>query len=257
MTSTLEVKDLFVSVDGKQILKGVNLTIKQGEVHAIMGPNGSGKSTLAYALMGHPKYKIDSGQIFYNGEEITNMPVDERAKKGLFLAFQYPLEIQGVSYSQFLLAAMKSKNNNISIPDFKKLLNENADSLHLDRSFLERHLNVGFSGGEKKRAEILQMLMLKPELAVLDETDSGLDIDSLKIVAEAVNKCRGQNFGCLVITHYQRLLNYLRPDIVHVFLDGKIVETGDKDLAIHLEHNGYKEIMKKYGHTPGLSVIND
>ena len=242
MKSVLEIKDLHVSVEGKEILKGVNLTVKQGEVHAIMGPNGTGKSTLAYAIMGHPKYRIDSGTILIDGKNLLDMKPDQRAVNGLFLAFQYPMEIQGVGFSQFLMAAMRSRMNGqkLSIPDFRKRLDECLAELSLDKSFTGRSLNVGFSGGEKKRAEVLQMMMLQPAIAVLDETDSGLDIDSLKIVAQAVNRMRSPSFGALVITHYQRLLNYLQPDIVHVFIDGKIAVTGDSKLAHELDQKGYK-----------------
>jgi Fe-S cluster assembly ATP-binding protein len=255
MASVLEIKDLHVSVEGKEILKGVNLTIRQGEIHALMGPNGSGKSTLAFALMGHPKYKIESGQILMDGKNVLEMKPNERAAAGLFLAFQYPLEIQGVGFSQFLMASLRSRMNEqkLSIAEFKNKMNENLAVLNLDKSFASRSLNVGFSGGEKKRAEILQMMMMQPDIAVLDETDSGLDIDSLKIVAQTINKMRGPDFGALVITHYQRMLNYLEPDIVHVFIDGKIVMTGDNKLAHELEKKGYKWLEHEFGHVTKVS----
>lgn len=257
MKSTLEIKDLHASIDDKQILKGVNLTIRQGEIHAIMGPNGTGKSTLAYVLLGHPRYTIDKGEILLDGSNLLELKPDERARLGLFLAFQYPMEIQGVGFSQFLLSAARSNSNGakVSLTDFRKKLEEKADLLGLDKSFVSRALNVGFSGGEKKRAEILQMAMLEPKIAILDETDSGLDIDSLKVVASAVNKMRGPGFGALVITHYQRLLNYLKPDYVHVFLDGRIAKTGDDSLARELEQKGYVGMMKELGFETGLSVI--
>lgn len=254
--TVLEIIDLHASIDGKPILKGVDLRVEQGRVHAIMGPNGSGKSTLANILMGHPKYQVTKGDIRLNGESVLEMKPDERAKRGLFLAFQYPMEIPGVNFSHFLMAAVRSKgvDEKFSIVDFRKKLDEKCQLLGLDKSFADRALNVGFSGGEKKRAEILQMAMLEPSIAVLDETDSGLDIDSLKIVAEAVNNMRKQT-GALVITHYQRLLNYLEPDIVHVFIDGRIVMTGDGSLAHDLERRGYLGIMKDLGIEPGLTVI--
>lgn len=195
--------------------------------------------------MGHPKYHIDSGDILFNGKSIAGMTTDERAKAGLFLAFQYPIEIHGVGYRQFLMAAMRSKFGKVSIADFKESLEKNIGVLNLDESFLERHLNVGFSGGEKKRAEVLQMLMLKPEIAIFDETDSGLDIDSLKVVASAINSCRGSDFGALVITHYQRLLNYTEPDFVHIFMDGRIKESGDHTLAKELDSKGYKKLKDR------------
>jgi len=255
MTSVLEIKDLHASIEGKQVLKGVNLKVRQGEVHAIMGPNGSGKSTLSLVVMGHPKYVVDKGEILFKGKNILDMKPNERSALGLFLAFQYPLEIQGVGFSQFLMSALRTKNQKISVMDFRKTLDEKLKLLGLEKSFAERSLNVGFSGGEKKRAEVLQLAMLNPEIAIMDETDSGLDIDSLKVVANAVNKMRSPEFGALVITHYQRLLNYLQPDIVHVFIDGKIIETGTNELAHELEKGGYIGFMKKAGIEAGLNVI--
>ncbi|MEK6968589.1 MAG: Fe-S cluster assembly ATPase SufC [Nanoarchaeota archaeon] len=245
--SKLEIKDLCASVDGKQILKGVSLTINKGEIHALMGPNGSGKSTLSSILLGHPKYKVDSGDILLDGQSILNMKPDERAKKGLFLAFQYPMEIPGVNYLTFLFTAAKAQRNEpkMSLLNFRKEVIEKLKVLDLKPSFLERHLNQGFSGGEKKRAEILQMLVFNPSLAVLDETDSGLDVDSLKIVSKAINTVRGKEFGCLLITHYNRILNHVEPDIVHVMIDGKIAVTGDKSLAEEIEQKGYHAIEMK------------
>lgn len=242
MTDELIINDLHVSIDGKKILNGVNLVVKKGEVCALMGPNGSGKSTLAYTLMGHPRYTVDKGEAWYKGQNILELPPDERAKLGLFLSFQYPQEIPGVSVSNFLRTALNSvKPKPVSVPDFVKLLREKMKLLKIDDSFSRRYLNEGFSGGEKKRAEILQLAVLQPDMAILDETDSGLDIDSLKIVAEGVNTLIGPNVGILVITHYQRLLNYIKPDKVHVMMNGKIVKSGGKELAEELEAHGYKE----------------
>ncbi len=246
MTEELIIKDLHVSIDGKKILNGVNLVVKQGEVCALMGPNGSGKSTLAYTLMGHPRYTIDKGEVWYKGKNILEMAPDERAKLGLFLSFQYPQEIPGVSVSNFLRTAYNSvKTSQISVPDFVKLLREKMKLLKIDDSFSRRYLNEGFSGGEKKRAEILQLAVLQPDMAVLDETDSGLDIDSLKVVAEGVNTLLGPNMGVLVITHYQRLLNYITPDRVHIMVKGQIVKSGGKELAHELEAKGYDEFVKE------------
>lgn len=244
----LEIRDLHVSVEGKEILKGVNLSVQKGEIHALMGPNGSGKSTLAQALLGHPKYEVTKGEILFKGQNILELGPDERARLGLFLAFQYPLEIVGVPLSRFLLAALKARRgqsedsrDSKAFSEFRKTLKEKLSLLKMEDSFANRYLNEGFSGGEKKRAEILQMLVLKPEIAILDETDSGLDIDSVKIVAEAVNSMRGPEFGCLAITHYQRILNYLKPDVVHVMVDGRIVRTGGWELAQELEAKGYEQ----------------
>ena len=258
MTDRLEIKDLHVNVEGKEIVKGVNLTVRQGEVHAIMGPNGSGKSTLAMSLMGHPKYDVTHGEVLFKGQNILELEPDERARLGLFLAFQYPFEISGVPLSRFLLQAMKARqreeeqtNGKTKKPgfgEFRKTLKEKLAILKIDESFATRYLNEGFSGGEKKRAEILQILMLKPEIAILDETDSGLDIDSVKIVAEAVNSLRGPTFGCLAITHYQRILNYLQPDFVHVMVTGKIVKSGNQKLAHELEEKGYDWILEELGY---------
>lgn len=246
--SKLEIKDLHVSIEGKEILKGVDLAISKGEIHSLMGPNGSGKSTLALALMGHPKYQVTQGQIFFKGQNILELEPDERARLGLFLAFQYPLEIPGVSLSRFLWTTLNARQGAQTtaggVIGFGKLLKEKLELLKMDQAFAGRYLNAGFSGGEKKRAEIMQMAILKPEIAILDEPDSGLDIDSVKIVAQAIEQMRGPDFGALVITHYQRILNYLRPDIVHVILDGRIVKTGGWELALELEAKGYDWLSK-------------
>ena len=246
MTDELIIKDLHVSIDGKKILNGVDLVVKKGQVCALMGPNGSGKSTLAYTLMGHPNYTVDKGEAWYKGKNILEMPPDERAKLGVFLSFQYPQEIPGVSVSNFLRTALNSvKPNQISVPDFVKLLKEKMKLLKIDDSFSRRYLNEGFSGGEKKRAEILQLAVLQPEMAILDETDSGLDIDSLKVVAHGVNTLIGADVGMLIITHYQRILNYITPDRVHVMVKGRIIKSGGKELAHELEAKGYDDIIKE------------
>ena len=243
----LVIEDLRASVGDKEILKGVNLTIRLGEVHALMGPNGSGKSTLANALMGHPQYKITSGRVLFRGQEILGMRPDQRAREGLFLAFQYPLGIPGVVMGNFLRAALKARRGeDVPIREFRTLLDETMDLLKMDPSFARRYVNEGFSGGEKKRAEVLQMAMLKPEMAILDETDSGLDIDALKIVADGINALRGPERGILLITHYQRLLNYIAPDVVHVLYDGRIVKSGGPEVAQELEKHGYEEIAKEF-----------
>ena len=252
MGAALEIRDLYVSVEGKQILKGVDLVVKQGETHALMGPNGSGKSTLAYTLMGHPNYHVDGGQIIFEGVDLADLAPDERSRLGLFLAFQYPVSIAGVTLANFLRQAinarMKAKDPNskgISIPEFRRLLRAKMDMLKMDNSFAGRYLNEGFSGGEKKRAEILQMAALQPRIAILDETDSGLDIDALRIVSEGVNTLRGPDLGVLVITHYQRILNYIKPDIVHILVDGRIVREGGPELVAMLETEGYDPIIKE------------
>lgn len=244
--SELQIVDLHVSVNNREILKGVNLTVRQGEVHALMGPNGTGKSTLAYSLMGHPNYEVTQGEVWFKGQNILELEADQRAHLGLFLAFQYPVAIPGVSVANFLRAAINARrkvdnpeDKGIPIPEFRKLLKQVLDNLKMDHAFAGRYLNDGFSGGEKKRAEVLQMAMLRPEIAIMDETDSGLDIDALRIVAEGVNTLRGPDLGVLVITHYQRILNYIKPDFVHIMLDGHIVESGGPDLALHLEEHGY------------------
>ena len=250
--SELIIRNLHVSIDGKEILKGFSLTIPQGQVHAIMGPNGTGKSTLAYTIMGHPGYDVTSGEIIFQGKNILEMEPDERSRAGLFLAFQYPISILGVTVANFLRTAVNARrraanpeDKGMPIPEFRKLLKEKMDGLKMDPGFAGRYLNEGFSGGEKKRAEILQMAVLKPEIAVLDETDSGLDIDALRIVSEGVNTLRGPHLGILVITHYQRILNYIKPDVVHIMMDGRIVESGGADLALHLEQHGYDWVREK------------
>jgi Fe-S cluster assembly ATP-binding protein len=245
----LELKDLHVALeDGTQIVKGVDLAVDTDQVHAIMGPNGSGKSTLAYALMGHPAYEITGGQILFDGADVTEMGADERAQRGLFLAFQYPHAIPGVTVASFLRSAINAirkaraggEDNPIAVPEFRKSLMAAMDELRVPREMAQRYINDGFSGGEKKRVEILQMAMLRPRIAVLDETDSGLDIDALKIVAGGVRDLVGPDMGAVVITHYQRILNYIKPDYVHVFVGGKIVEEGGPELAEKLEAEGYE-----------------
>ncbi len=250
--SELVIRNLHAQIGGQEILKGVNLTVKQGEVHALMGPNGTGKSTLAYVLMGHPGYEVTEGEVIYKGFNILELEPDQRAQLGIFLAFQYPVAIPGVTLANFLRSAINARrkaenpeDKGIPIPEFRKLLKEKMDMLKMDHSFAGRYLNDGFSGGEKKRAEILQMATLKPEIAILDETDSGLDIDALRVVSDGVNALRGDDLGVLVITHYQRILNYIKPDFVHIMLGGRIVESGGPDLAIHLEEHGYDWLRQK------------
>ncbi|MEW5830255.1 MAG: Fe-S cluster assembly ATPase SufC [Chloroflexota bacterium] len=254
--SELVIKNLHVSIDGKEILKGLDLTVEQGKIHAIMGPNGTGKSTLAYTLMGHPHYEVTDGEIWFKGENVLELEADERSRLGLFLAFQYPVAIPGVTVANFLRSAINARrraenpdDKGISIPEFRKLLKDRMDLLKMDHSVAGRYLNDGFSGGEKKRAEILQLATLKPEIAILDETDSGLDIDALRIVADGVNALTGDDLGVLVITHYQRLLNYIKPHYVHIMLAGRIVESGGPDLALHLEEQGYDWVREKYEET--------
>ncbi len=251
--SQLEIKDLHVSIEDKEILKGLTLTVKQGEIHAIMGPNGTGKSTLAYTLMGHPNYTVTHGEVTFKGQNVLELEPDERSRLGMFLAFQYPVAIPGVTVANFLRTAINARRRSenpadkgIPIPEFRKMLIEKMNMLKMDQNFAGRYLNDGFSGGEKKRAEILQMATLKPEIAILDETDSGLDIDALRVVAEGVNALSGSELGVLVITHYQRLLNYIKPHFVHIMLDGRIVESGGPDLALHLEEQGYEWVREKH-----------
>lgn len=241
-SKTLTIQNLHVNVEGREILKGIDLTVEPGKVHAIMGPNGSGKSTLAYTLMGHPGYEITEGRILLDGVDITEMTPDERAKHGLFLAFQYPHSIPGVTMANFLRTAVNAVHEQpLSPRDFRQQLRQQMGLLKMNDEFAGRYVNEGFSGGEKKRAEILQMAMLQPRYAVLDETDSGLDIDALRIVADGVNALLGPELGVLVITHYQRLLNYIKPDYVHVLVNGKIVREGGPELALELEQTGYEQ----------------
>jgi len=240
----LEVKDLHAGIDGKEILKGLNLTVNKGEVHAIMGPNGSGKSTLSKVLAGHPSYEVVSGEVIFDGKNLLEFEPDERAREGVFMAFQYPVEVPGVSNSQFLRLAYNEKmkhtgGEELDPLEFNDLLKEKAKLVEMDPQFFKRSVNEGFSGGEKKRNEILQMAVLEPKLAILDETDSGLDIDALRIVAEGVNKLRSDENGIILVTHYQRLLNYIQPDFVHVLANGRIVKEGGKELAVELEEKGY------------------
>ncbi len=256
MASALEIRNLHVSVGGKPILKGVDLTVRRGETHALMGPNGTGKSTLAYTLMGHPGYEVTEGEILFKGQNLLELEPDERARLGLFLAFQYPVAIPGVSVANFLRAAINARrramdpdDKGISVPGFRKLLKAKMDMLQMPHEFAGRYLNDGFSGGEKKRAEILQLATLEPEIAILDETDSGLDIDALRVVASGVNALAGPDLGVLIITHYQRILNYITPHVVHVMLGGRIVESGGPDLALHLEEHGYDWVREKYADT--------
>lgn len=255
MGATLEIRNLRARVEGNDelILRGVDLTIQQGEVHALMGPNGSGKSTLANVLMGNPAYEVVDGEILFDGQNLLEMEADERSRAGLFLAFQYPVAIPGVTLANFLRHAINARmkiedpeSKGISIPDFRRLLRGKMDALKMDHSFAGRYLNEGFSGGEKKRAEILQMATLEPRIAVLDETDSGLDIDALRVVSEGVNTLKGPNLGVLVITHYQRILNYVQPEYVHIMFEGRIVESGGPEVAHKLEESGYDWVREKY-----------
>ena len=240
----LEIRDLHASVDGNEILKGITLTVKKGEVHAIMGPNGSGKSTIAKVLAGHPSYEVTKGEVLYEGKSLLELSPDERAREGIFLAFQYPIEVPGVSNAQFLRLAYNEKRKHLGEEEldpleFKDLLTKRAKVVEMDASFMSRAVNEGFSGGEKKRNEILQMAVLEPKLAMLDETDSGLDIDALRVVADGVNKLRGPENAIILVTHYQRMLNYIIPDFVHVLYKGRIVRSGGKELALELEEKGY------------------
>lgn len=250
----LSIKNLSVSIEDTPILKGLNLSVRKGEVHAIMGPNGTGKSTLAYAVMGHPKYEITGGDILLDGESILDMAPDERSRAGVFLAFQYPVSIPGVTVANFLRTALNARRrhseppqDDISVLEFRKMLKSKMDLLEMEYSFGGRYLNEGFSGGEKKRTEVLQLAVLEPAFAILDETDSGLDIDAIRIVSEGVNAIKGPNMGVMVITHYQRILNYIKPDFVHIMYDGRIVESGSEELSLLLEEEGYDWIREKYG----------
>lgn len=250
MASTLEIKDLHVSIEDKEILKGVNLTVNTGEIHAIMGPNGTGKSTLSSAIMGHPSYEVTQGEVLLDGVNILELEVDERAKAGLFLAMQYPSEITGVTNADFMRSAINAKREEgqeINLMQFIKKLDKEMDFLDIDQDMAQRYLNEGFSGGEKKRNEILQLMMLEPKFAILDEIDSGLDIDALKVVSKGINQMRGEDFGALMITHYQRLLNYITPDKVHVMYGGKVVKSGGPELAKRLEEEGYEWVKEDFG----------
>jgi Fe-S cluster assembly ATP-binding protein len=254
MTTALEIKNLHVTIDDQHILKGVDLLVKKGEIHALMGPNGSGKSTLAYTLAGHPFYEPTAGQVIFDGADLLDMEPDERSRAGLFLAFQYPVAVPGVTVANFLRQAVNARrkaadpeDKGISIPAFRRMLKEKMDELNIDHKFAGRYLNDGFSGGEKKRAEILQMAVLEPKIAIMDETDSGLDIDALRVVSEGALALQKQHgMGMLVITHYQRLLDYIKPDYVHVMLEGRIVESGGPELALELEEKGYDWVRTKY-----------
>ncbi|MGT2888605.1 Fe-S cluster assembly ATPase SufC [Streptococcus didelphis] len=248
--SVLEIKDLHVAIEEKEILKGVNLTLQTGQIAAIMGPNGTGKSTLSAAIMGNPNYQVTQGEILLDGLNILELEVDERARLGLFLAMQYPSEIPGITNAEFIRAAMnagKEDADKISVRQFIQKLDQKMDLLGMKEEMAERYLNEGFSGGEKKRNEILQLLMLEPKFALLDEIDSGLDIDALKVVSKGVNEMRGKDFGAMIITHYQRLLNYITPDVVHVMMDGRVVLSGDASLATRLEKEGYATIAEDLG----------
>ncbi|OGO28173.1 MAG: Fe-S cluster assembly ATPase SufC [Chloroflexi bacterium RBG_16_54_18] len=256
MMSELVIRNLHASIDEREILKGVNLSVNQGEVHALMGPNGTGKSTLAYVLMGHPSYQVTEGEVWFKGQNILELAPDVRAHLGVFLAFQYPVAIPGVTVANFLRTAINAQrkaanpqDKGIPVPEFRRMLIERMNLLKMDQAFAGRYLNEGFSGGEKKRAEVLQMATLKPEIAIMDETDSGLDIDALRIVSEGVNALRGPELGVLLITHYQRILNYIKPDHVHIMLNGQIVESGGSDLALHLEEHGYDWLRERSGET--------
>ena len=248
------IEDLHVSVEGKEILKGVDLSINRGEVHALMGPNGSGKSTLANALMGHPRYQVTQGRVLFKGEDIIGLTPDKRARRGLFLAFQYPTSIPGVTMVNFLRASLKAvRGTDVPVREFRTILKETMDLLKMDESFARRYVNDGFSGGEKKRAEVLQLGILRPELAVMDETDSGLDIDALRTVAEGITALMGPDMGALIITHYQRILNYIKPEFVHVLFSGRIVKSGGPELSEALEAKGYEWITEEFGALEGVS----
>jgi Fe-S cluster assembly ATP-binding protein len=244
----LKIENLHVEIDGQEIVKGLDLEVGEGEIHAIMGPNGSGKSTFANVLMGHPRYEVTGGSIEFRGQDVFELEPDERAKLGMFLAFQYPSEVPGVSVANFLRTAVNSvREEELSPMDMYRLIQEKMKIMQMDPRFAERYLNEGFSGGEKKRNEILQMLMLEPKLAIMDETDSGLDIDALQVVAKGVNELRSPGFSAVIITHYQRILRYIEPDRIHVMLDGRIVTSGGKDLAEELEDKGYEWVRQEFG----------
>ncbi len=244
----LKIENLHAEIDGNEILKGLDLEVGEGEIHAIMGPNGSGKSTLSNVLMGHPRYEVTGGSIIFRGQDVMELEADERARLGMFLAFQYPSEVPGVSVANFLRTAVNSvREEELSVMEMYKLLQEKMRVMEMDPKFAERYLNEGFSGGEKKRNEILQMLMLEPKLAIMDETDSGLDIDALQVVSKGVNELRGPEFSAVVITHYNRILRYIEPDRVHVMLNGQIVTSGGKELALALEDKGYDWVRQEFG----------
>ncbi|NMP21177.1 Fe-S cluster assembly ATPase SufC [Sulfobacillus harzensis] len=253
-TPELVIDNLYMQIDDKPILKGLSLTVKGGEIHAIMGPNGTGKTSLAQTLMGHPRYTITGGSMTLDGEDVTQMKPDERSRRGLFLAMQYPSEISGVTTANFLRAAINARRgegNNIPLKQFRDQLDEAMRFLDMDPKFANRYLNEGFSGGEKKRNEILQMLMLRPRIAILDEIDSGLDIDAIKIVGKGVNSLKGPDFGALIITHYQRILDYVQPDVVHIMVDGRIVKSGDASLAAELDKKGYEWVRTELAKSAG------
>ncbi len=241
----LEISNLHAEIQGKKILNGVSLKVKDGEVHALLGPNGSGKSTLSYIIAGHPKYTVTAGKITYNGENVLQMKPEQRALAGIFLAFQHPLEIPGVNLFNFLFQMAKTRTKLLSPVKFRKQVVENLDKVGFDESFLDRDLNVGFSGGEKKRTEVLQLLLTNPSLTILDETDSGLDVDSLKTIGKAISELRGPKFSALIITHYAKLLDYVEPDYVHVMDSGKIVQSGGPEIIAEIEKNGYKKAINK------------
>jgi Fe-S cluster assembly ATP-binding protein len=251
--AALEIRNLHAKVGDVEILKGVTLTVQQGEKHALMGPNGTGKSTLSYVLMGHPDYQVTEGEVLFDGQNLLEMEADQRSRAGLFLAFQYPVAVPGVSLANFLRAALNARRKDlnpedkgISIPEFRRLLKQKMDMLKMSHDFAGRYLNDGFSGGEKKRAEILQMATLQPKIAILDETDSGLDIDALRVVSDGVNTLMSRDLGVLVITHYQRILNYVQPDFVHIMLNGRLVKSGGPDLALYLEEHGYEDLREEF-----------
>ena len=244
----LKIENLRAEIDGQEIVKGLDLEVGKGEIHAIMGPNGSGKSTLSNVLMGHPRYEVTGGSVTFQGEDVLEMEPDERAKLGMFLAFQYPSEVPGVSVANFLRTAVNSvREEELSPMEMFRLIQDKMKVMQMDPKFAERYLNEGFSGGEKKRNEILQMLMLEPKLAIMDETDSGLDIDALQVVSKGVNELRGPEFSAVIITHYQRILRYIEPDHVHVMLDGRLVTSGGKELALELENKGYDWVRQEFG----------
>ena len=244
---TLEIRDLRVAVDGKEILRGVNLEVPKGQVHALMGPNGAGKTSLGYAVMGHPKYQVTQGEISWAGESVLGKPPEERSRMGLFLSLQYPTAIPGVTTTNFLRAALKGQGKELPARDFLKLIRQEVAALKMDQSFMSRYINDNFSGGEKKRMEIVQMAVLTPEMAILDETDSGLDVDALRTVAEGVNRVRGDGMGILIITHYQRILDYITPDRVHVMAAGRVIASGGAELVKEIEASGYDPMLRAAG----------